>query len=72
MSVVPRTPDDVHNSWTMVVSKNGLARMNLPESRRQVVRFISREAFVKLVDYQVVVVVMWDTLEPSLRSFDVL
>ena len=66
------TLDDVHDSWAMVVCGDGLARMKLSESRRQVVRFIGREAFVKPVDLQMIVVFVWDAFESSLRSFNVL
>ena len=66
------TLDDVRDSWAMVVCGDGLAHMNLTESRQQVVRFISREAFVEPVELDMIIVFVWDALESSLRSFNVL
>ena len=70
-AVLP-TLDDVRDSWARVVCRDGLAHMNLSESRQQVVRFITREAFVEPVEFHMIVVFVWDALESSLRSFHVL
>ena len=72
MGTILPTLDDIHDSWAKVVYGDGLAHMKLSESRRQVVRFIGREAFVKPVDLQMIVVFVWDAFESSLRSFNVL
>ena len=66
------TLDDIQDSWTMVVYGDGLARMNISESSYQIVRFISRAGFVEPVELHMIVVFVWDALESSLRSFNVL
>ena len=72
MGAILPTLDDVHDSWAIEVCGDGLALMKLSKSRRQVVRFIGREAFVESMDLQMIVVFVWDALESSLRSFNVL
>ena len=72
MGTIRPTLDDVEDKWAKVVYGDGLARMNISESRRQVVRFISREALVEPVDLQMIVFFVWDTFDSSLRSFNVL
>ena len=72
MGAILPTLDDVLDSWTKVVYGDGLARMKLSQNCRQVVRFISREVFVEPVELQMIVVFVWDALESSLRSFNVL
>jgi len=66
------TLDDVEDGWARVVHGNRLANANLCESRRQVVRFIGREAIVEPMNLEVLVVVVLTALEPSLRNFNVL
>ena len=56
----------------MEVRGDGLARMNLNESRQQVMRFISREGLVEPVELEMIVVFVWDALDSGLRSFNVL
>jgi len=65
------TLDNVYSSWARVVSRDGLAGMDLTESRHQVVRFVGRSVFIEPVDLQVIVIVMRAALETSLRTFDV-
>ena len=72
MGTILPTLDDVRDGRAMVVYGEGLAHMNLTESRQQVVRFIGRETFVEPVDLQMIVIFVWDALESSLRSFNVL
>ena len=71
-SMLAYTLDNVYSSWTRVVSGNGLASMDLTESRHQVVGFVGRSVFIEPVDLQVIVIVMRAALETSLRTFDVL
>ena len=71
MATLP-TFDDVPDSWAMIVCGDGIAHINLNESRQQVVRSISRGGFVEAVEFQMIVVFVWDALESSLRSFKVL
>ena len=66
------TLDNVHDSWARILCGNGLALMIFTKSRHQVMRLISRAAFVEPVDLDVIVVIMRATLESSLRNFDVL
>ena len=72
MGTIPPTLDDVRDSWARVVTGDGLAHMKLTQSRQQVVWFIGREAFVEPVNLQMIVFFVWDALESSLRSFNVL
>ena len=72
MGAILPTLDDVPDSWTMVVCRDGLACMKLTKNRQQVVGFISREGFVEPVDLHMIVVIVWDALESGLRSFNVL
>ena len=51
---------------------DGLALMNFSEHRHQVMRLVSRAAFVEPMKLEVRVVIMRATLESSLRNFDVL
>jgi hypothetical protein len=67
-----RTLDDVYSSWARVVSEDGLAGMNLTESRHQVMRFVGREVIIEPVDLQVIVILVRAALETSFRAFDVL
>ena len=50
MGLILLTLDDVRDSWAMVVCGDGLAHINLTESRQQLVGFISRGGFVEPVD----------------------
>jgi hypothetical protein len=55
------------------MSEDGLAGMNFTEPCHQVVGFVGRAFLImKFVELQVVVVVVRDALETSLRSFNVL
>ena len=66
------TLNNVRDSWARIMCGEGLALMKFTESRHQVMRLISRTAFVEPVDLEVSVVIMRATLESSLRNFDVL
>ena len=54
------------------MTEDGMASLNFTEPCHHVVRFIGRTILIKPVDLQVVVVIVRDALEPSLRRFDVL
>ena len=54
------------------MSMDGMASINRAEPCHQVVRFVGRTFIIELVELQVVVIIVRDTLEASLRSFDVL
>ena len=66
------TLNNVRDSWARKLCGDRLALMIFSENRHQVMRLIGRAAFVEPVDLEVSVVIMWATLESSLRNFDVL
>jgi hypothetical protein len=51
---------------------DGMANLNLTKPRHQVVRFVGWTFIIKPVNLQVVVIIVRDALEASLRRFDVL
>lgn len=67
-----RTLDDVSDSWARVLCRDGLANVNLTNSRRQVVRLIGRDGFVEPMELYVSVILVRTPLEPNLRKFDML
>ena len=66
------TLNDVHGGRAKEMSEDGMASLNFTEPCHQVVRFVGRTVFIEPVDLQVVVIIMRDALEASLRRFDVL
>jgi hypothetical protein len=67
-----RTLNDVHDARAKEMSEDGMASLNFTKPCHQVVRFVGRTLFIEPVDLQVVVVIVRDALEASLRRFDVL
>lgn len=66
------TLNDVHDSGAKEVSEDGMAGLNFTKPCHQVVRFVNRTLLIEPVELQVVVIIVRDALEASLRRFDVL
>jgi hypothetical protein len=66
------TLNDVHDGRTKEMSEDGMASFNFTEPCHQVVRFVGRTFVIEPVNLQVVVIIVRDALEASLRRFDVL
>lgn len=67
-----RTFNDVHDSWAEKMCEDGLAAINFTEPCLHEVRFVGRAALIEPLDLHVFMVFVYDSLEASLRCFDVL
>ena len=67
-----RTFNGVYDSRANELCVDGMALLNFSEPCHHVARFIGRTVLIEPVDFQVVVIIMCDALEASLRRFDVL
>ena len=67
-----RTFNDVNDGWAKKMCKDGLAAINFTEPCHHIVRFFDGTVLIESLDLHVFVAFVRDTLEASLRNFDVL